>query len=228
MGVLQQAIAGFGVSTAPSGLTPPTFVAAGAISYSAGATTTTPAIPSHLTNDIIVVAIVVMNDNQTVTASGGWGTIATENDTTGHMYSKWFWIRSSDGATANPTITCGGTSEQFSATYVYRGCVASGTPYEAQAVNKFASNPATEAITTLGGNRLAVSSCLKFQAADYTGGLPPAGWTTDANQSDANGSGARHTNISKTIAVAGSVPSVTIGTRAGFVFGVLTMGLIPA
>lgn len=210
----------------------PTFVAAGAISEqtSGAGNAITPVIPTHQADDILIAEIQILTPSANITTPSGWTNIMAKLTNPGGMASQWFWKRAASGSETNPAISEDVNTVKSARVYVYRGCVASGTPYEAETSTAYnGTSPSTAGITTLGANRLVVVLADKFQTTDFSAGYPPGGWTNDSSSSNAGDSGCHYYALSKSVAVAGAVSSASMGTPPGTkLYDVLTLALIPA
>jgi hypothetical protein len=113
---------------------------------------------------------------------------------------------------------------------VVRGCITTGTPYEAvstPAVTNDAS-PQTATISTLGPDRLVACLLAHDDDTTFSSGYPPATWTNNSRLTSATGTQAGFAFLSKTKAAAGSESGVTIGTLAtAEAWSSLTLGFIP-
>jgi len=191
----------------------PTFVSAGSIVNDlTGAASTTPTPPAHLTGDLLVAVSINAAGATMTTATGGWTKLG-EGGTTAHSA---VFARIAPGAgTAGPTITASST-DQWALVYVFRG-TATGLDYAMN--NNFLgttdATPSTSAITTKGPERFVVACAGIDSNAAYTSGLPPAGWTSSSDLSDANGTTSRFTLITRTENTElTSVAAANVGTFA--------------
>jgi hypothetical protein len=205
------------------------FVSAGSIAYAAG-TSITPTMPTHQTDDILIVSCQNQSATSTSTATGGWSSIATSSNS---IYANWFWKRATGAGTAGPTITSS-AGEQHAIGYVIRGAVAAGTPYEDATVNALSAanhtTPFTATIDTTSTNRLAMCFLMRFNDNAWATPPPPSGWTSDSSTTTTDGLDSGFYAISKAIASASTVSSVQIGTwNAGDShWHSLTLAFIPA
>lgn len=223
----------FGI-TAGSRQLPPSVAVVSSVTYGGNAAINfTPAMPSHQANDILFVSAPQMASSGVgpVTATGGWAEIAKR---AAGMRGTWFWKRAVDGSTAGPTITSDQNADIYAVTYVIRGCVESGTPYEdptTAGANVGSTPAASSEITTTGVNRLVLCSLGIFEQQAITG-YPPSGWTDESNLTDANGGGTRIILASQEVATASTVTAATMGTLSGGndfdIWESLTLAFIPA
>lgn len=191
----------------------PTWQAGGSLTAVASGTTRTPVLPAHAANDILVCQA-IYNGSADLTITAGWTAIAVENSA--GISTGWWWKRAASGAEGNPTVTssvaAGAAAVLCAQTFVIRGCVTAGDPFEAFAVNGPTSGTTVtgSAITTLGTNRLAVT----FVSMDddvASSSYPPSGWTDVNDITTATGGGAHLAAVSKAQASAGSVAAASFG-----------------
>lgn len=210
----------------------PTFVSAGAVADDlTGAASFTPTMPTHLADDILFVAAWSSGGDTPVTATGGWNSIAT---VLGTMDAAWFWKRATAPGTAGPTITASNT-DCFGIGYVIRGCITSGTPYEAATTagdgTTQDSTPDSAAITTLGRDRLVLCSVAhdgESAGVTWSSGNPPALWAIANNTDSADGTDVGFYVISRSIVLPALVPAVVVGTMsAPTLVATLTLAFIP-
>lgn len=181
----------------------------------------TPTLPAHQAGDILIVA--AQNAGPSVMSVTGWTEIGSASN--GVLRYTYWWKRAASSSETNPTVSAG-SSDQYARAYVFRGCVASGTPYENATVTSIGptTTPTSSGITTTGANRLAVVFEQHYGTATYSSGLPPSGWTADS--STVSGSG--FAVISKVVAAPATEPSVTVATlSANSWHGTCSLALIP-
>ena len=200
----------------------PTFVAAGAIAGSASSAIT-PAPPTHIKDDILLISVFNDDGNVPTTSTSGWTEIARLESTDDLL---WWWKRATGSGTAGPTIDANG--DQFAVCYAYRGCATTGNPFEDPTTvgPSTASARTTAEIDTTGNDRFVISF-LGQTSSTALSSFPPATWTADDNQVSTTGTDARLATISKTIASATTVSGVQFATSASARWGILTLALIP-
>lgn len=128
----------------------PTFFAAGAIAANAGADITV-ILPSHDTDDILVLMCWVRDTNDTMTVSG-WTAVAGTPFDRGATSRYWvFWKRAASSAETNPvcdkdTIT----GNHYGMAVSYRGAITTGDPIDVvNATNTGTGDPASlSSVTT--------------------------------------------------------------------------------
>lgn len=100
----------------------------GGIAASTGADVTV-TLPSHQTNDILLILGWVRDVDDTLTLTG-WTQIATWDRSTTSRY--WLYgLRAASGATSNPTFDkSGATGDTYAVAIGYRGCITTGTAWE--------------------------------------------------------------------------------------------------
>lgn len=158
----------------------PAFIASGG-AFTSNAGTTNPVnvpYPAGLQANDIAFIEATSRENfttaHTIDTPAGWTAVgeAGLNGATNNRHGL-FWKRltgsESGSVTINRTPTYG-TSDQFGGIMsIWRGCVASGTPYEGLATNSgTGASPASAAVTTTGSNRLVVDFVGMQASADMT------------------------------------------------------------
>lgn len=206
-----------------------TFINAGTVvSDVTGAGSVTPTMPTHVTNDILIIAAMNDGGGTISTATSGWSQIA-QVDGTNNM--AWFWKRAPAAGTAGATITTADT-DLFAVGFVIRGCTTNGTPYEdATTVGDGTTadmNPVGTTITTLGGDRYTVGIINVDDNTTFDTG-PDIGWTTDATVGSAAGT---HANF-RWVSIQTPAPrDVSLGTFGSWAtaerWGAIQLAFIPA
>lgn len=183
----------------------PTFVSSGTLQNSgtASATYTATYPASGLQADDIALVFLLGVENVgsaptwTMSAPSGWNTITGPLDPglysiiSARSYAFWKRLTGSESGTQNFTSSSSTTRFRFTGMSVFRGCVASGTPYEGLNTNHSAAgtadlDPRGASITTTGANRLGVTY---IGVTDNTAGAtPPGDWTSryDSNNATSN------------------------------------------
>lgn len=184
--------------------------------------------PTHQTDDILVLQG-INGSNGFFTASG-WTLISDSDDL--NIDHSWLWKRAASSGETATLAPSGFSGGMRGIVHCFRGCVATGTPFEDATVtdqNSGGTHPSTAAIDTAGANRLAVSMAGHFKnpPAYSPGSPPPSGW--DAGMYGDSGSYA-FTLIKKAVASATNVAAIQMGTVAdgGPAWASLTLALIPA
>lgn len=204
------------------GFAGPSFVAASAIASTIDPTTVT--LPSHQADDILICH--AMNFSGSSMTNAGWSLIDSNTAAVGAF---WWWKRAASGAESNPVVGSGTIA--YAIVYVFRGCLASGTPYEDATLYTTSSDqtPETSAIDTAGPNRLAACFEGHYQNIAYSSGLPPTGWAAANSANTAANAGAGFACITKEVPSAANVPSVEVATLGSATFlKTVTLALIPA
>lgn len=211
-----------------------TYVAAGAYSPDTTVAVASPGYPAGiLANDILILHVHLDDGlgNASITGvTGSWtllDSVPYINDDTAAVY----WKRANGFESGTETVT---VSESVNSgviqamIYSYRGCIATGTPYEAAANN--AQTPTTShvgsGITTLGPNRRVVTLFGCTQA--NTTGANTNGWTEDSENSTAFGNDACINANSIEKAGAGAVAACTRTQGIACRNVSFTFALIPA
>lgn len=206
----------------------PTFISAGAIANDlTGAASVTPTPPAHLADDILIAVGFNQAAAAASTVTAGW----TNFRASGGARFQFWWKRATGPGTAGPTITAAST-DQFALVYVFRGCIATGTPMEIPNGNGETTSTTPSGNfpgTTLGPDRLGVIIAANDDDTTYASGLPPSGWTLASDASDATGTQARFTVLTKGFPIAGLPDSPVVGTlTTAEIWFTATFALIPA
>lgn len=187
-------------------------------------------------NDIALLHVVMVDADSanTISTPAGW-TSASNQDIDGETSGKnaVFWKRLAGGesgsvsvspgsALSGPDLICGRMT-------IWRGAVASGTPYEQLGNNNGSSTSLTgSSVTTTGANRRILNfGCYGFSGT-LTTATPSAGWTEvydHASSLGSSGAGAKCYSIEK--AVAGTLGAATHTLSTSRRWQVITLALIP-
>lgn len=164
---------GWLTQSAAGGATP-TFVAVGAKAQAAG-TLNVPYYAGLAANDIAIMIATGYDDVSFGTVSG-W-TAESQVSVTSAMRARLYWKRLAGSESGTESITGSTANANHGVMIGFRGCITSGTPYEAYNSNTSAGNTSvtSPSTTTTGANRL-----LLRVYTDEDGGTnttPPAGWT---------------------------------------------------
>lgn len=157
----------------------PVHQANSAIIASTGADVTV-VLPAHLTNDIMLLQVVVRDVNDTITWPTGWTQIGTVDRGTTARY-WWAWKRAASAAETNPLVNKNtATGDTYAAVTTYRGATTVGDPWEVKGTptTSTAAAHAITGITTLSAESLVVASlCAETDnaaSASYVGTNPAA------------------------------------------------------
>ena len=194
----------------------PTYNQSGTGNTTTGDTLSVPYPVSGLANlDIAIIATIIRNATDLpITIPGDWDTVVDAR--VGAMNVSWSWKRLDGTETGNVTITGGpgGGIGFCGRMYVYRGCIATGDPYEDNTVSSGAvvTTYSSAAIDTTGADRLAV--CLvQITDDDKTySGMTGSNVTWTLNAQFASASGLDQTLIAQSAPVASAL-SVTAGSE---------------
>lgn len=138
-----------------------------------------------------------------------------------------YYYRAAGGESGTISQTISSANLKFSAAVAYRGCIATGAPYEAlQGANGTGGNIVCPNFTTLGADRMGVY----FTSRDRIAGTPtqPATWTDRLNTNTATSTDATLHDFDKAIAAAGVVTGPTITYADAEEWFAHGLGLIPA
>lgn len=215
----------------------PTSIGGAGTAISGGNTATggSGAVPAGLATGDVLLAVTFSGASQayeTVTDNNLVAFTRIDGQASANMTVEFWWLRVGTTVPTGWTVDRGaGGGQLLCRLFGFRGCVETGTPFEAATLGSQASTttPASSAITTLGADRLAV--CLTGFDDDPApaSGYPPAGWSDEGADAATSGSDARVFGVSIVQASAGNVASVTLGTWSLAAFAQsLTLALIPA
>ncbi|MEK7493952.1 MAG: IPT/TIG domain-containing protein, partial [Patescibacteria group bacterium] len=144
---------------APAYAAAPTFVSFSAIAASTGADVTV-TLPTHTTNDILLLEVIVRDTNDTITWPSGWTQIATIDRGAISRY-WWAWKRAASSSETNPLVDKStATGDTYAAVIIYRGATPSGDPWEVKGTPQTTtSDPSVfTGITTLTSDSLVVAA----------------------------------------------------------------------
>lgn len=173
----------------------PFFVANGAIADNNNGTGN-PAVPypaGLLADDILflhVCSIDALGDSHTVDTPAGWTQISHQSINGAAGYFTALFYRRADGSEAGTlsvtkSVAVAGVDTFAGVMSIWRGCLATGTPYEAVANNTGQNvNMAGSAIATLGPRRTLVNFCV---ADDDTLSAPASLWTEQYDATSTSG-----------------------------------------
>lgn len=189
-------------------------------------------IPTHQTDDIIIIAAIFWGPNTVgdavqIPTPANYILIGSQVEPiAGNGWLAWFWRRAPSAATT-VTLARGagwdtGTDTCFGArAYVIRGCIATGDPWDAQATSgpHTTANQAFPAVTVSGSERMVV------QFGNVTDNLAFAmtssGWTTGTEDNDPAGTDcsfqtARKDNVSSSTTA--DIATVTAPAAGAYAF----------
>lgn len=144
---------------------PPAFQANGTPVAGSSASTPSPSWPTHQAGDIAILWLSMDGDTSaTLSVAAGFAAIsgADQEAASGTPHLQLWWCRATSSSMTAPTIAdTPDDSQKYCGIITFRGCVASGDPFES--VNgTSATTDAAVSIpggTTLGANRLVVAIC---------------------------------------------------------------------
>ncbi len=229
-----------GAATTTVAATNPTFVASGTIATGTG--NLTPTMPTHLTNDILVVQI---NQTWTTTTApsvpGGWTAMSDVNSDVFsgvRSHCALLWKRAASGAESAPTITDNwdaGTAQ----IHVIRGCVTSGDPWDVLGTtgdNSGDTSLSIAGVTTTVNNCLVVDfiTGFTFGSPATLGSLANGGLTSFTEQVNVNevvGGEDLHRAVTSGVKATAGATGATTGTWAtgtNFVYAGIKVAFEPA
>lgn len=216
----------------------PTYVGEGTVD--AGTTGITPGLPAGIQADDILLLWIESQAGQAATLTnpnGGTWTLVAEPDTGGGAAGtrlSCFWSRY-NGTQGAPTV--GDTGDHtFGYIEAYRGCVATGTPYEGL-VSGFEATADTSlevtGSTTLGADRLVIVGAARENDnfnAHYSGwtNADLANLTERSDRGTQQGNGGGLATVTGEKAAAGSYGTTTATVANSVVDAFATFALIPA
>jgi hypothetical protein len=134
----------------------------------AGVSTVQPAWPTHATDDIGL--LFVQSANQVISLSDAQGFVQVPDspqgtgtaDTAGSTRLAVYWCRATSGAMAAPTVADSG-DHVVGTIVTFRGCIATGNPWDVTAGDTGASNTAV----SIPGDTTTVADCLIVMACAH-------------------------------------------------------------
>jgi hypothetical protein len=222
----------------PAGGTTPAFIAAGAFTTNAGSATAPTNVPyptGLLLNDIAFLEVISRENSttaHTVDTPSGWNVVGESaiNGLTRNRHALFYKrLTGSETGTVgiNRTPAYGATDEFGGIISIWRGCIASGTPYEGLNTNTTTGSTMTgSSVTTAAPNRLVVDFLGRLDGTRTT--TAPAGRTKDYDQ--LNASLIAVIAAEKAAASAGTVGADTYtlsGSPVTRDYHVFSLGLIP-
>jgi hypothetical protein len=218
-----------------SGTVAPILVTAGTMNSNTGNSTLPVSYPSGIAaGDIILLHTLAKDplgdaDVSSITGSFTQADLTNANDN----FSQLWWKRADGTEGASETVTFSQAADGPSGVLMaqmsaWRGCVGTGTPYEALTHTSQASTASHvgSTITTLGANRVVVS--MFTQAGGSVAGTNTNGWTEQWDNGTVAGSGGYMNGSSIVAATAGSVSAITRTMNSAIANISFTLALIPA
>ena len=208
-----------------------------AVTATAGATIW-PALPAATAVNDIAFLAVMTNASNAFPAITGWTKVTGSEVTNANESSCLYWRRLTGSGDAPAAFTIasgtalGNTNGLYGRIWVYRGCITTGTPYEAYSLTgpTTSSTPQSASITSTGINRLAVVILMADDDNSFSSGMPPTGWTEFGGiASSATGGDHMDDTIYKALPTATTQAAVTVGTMSAADYWVThSLALIPA
>lgn len=199
----------------------PTYLGQGAVGANTSTTSVTPALPAGMqANDIIVIQALCLNSNTAFDVPTGYSEITQFN--VGAHRVGWFWKRHTGSEAAQAVINAGRTSTNLLAAQVTarRGCITTGTPYEAlgTVLQAAAAVVTGVAVTSLGWRRLAEQNIMRLAANTASGASVP--WIENLDQGTTGGGGCRFYIATLTQDFPETAPAVDIA-GANVIYGAI-------
>lgn len=175
--------------TEPAWSGAPGFIGNGSFTQVNGDVAFSVSYPSSIAfNDILLLSVITYeatSGTPTINTPAGWtlideGTIAA---TSGLRFGT-YWKRATGTESGSVTVTAANANSandvKSGIMCNYRGCLSTGTPYEALATNMANStNPTGSSVTTTGSDRKVVNLIAKTQTNANADCAPAAGWTEE-------------------------------------------------
>lgn len=202
----------------------PSFYAIG--TFSGGTTSPrTPSYPAQILADDIAVCYAISENNAVISFPGDWTKVEQRHQTTGAT-AAWAWKRCAGGESGTINVTRDtGVVMFFAGIATFRGCVASGTPYEDNTSNSGTSNaPTSMLITTTGPDRLA--TCL-ICVEDNVAPSALTGWLEKWDQATSQGNDGELAGDTKDLPAQGDVPQATCTLATSENWITFTFAFIP-
>jgi hypothetical protein len=220
-----------------SGTVPPALITAGALAANTGNTTIAVAYPTGIAaGDIIFIhtcAFDTLAHPTNVSSITGSFTKADGTSDSDADYSDLWWKRADGTEGASETVTLANathTGTLMAQMSAWRGCVGTGTPFEALTHKAQASTVSHvgSAITTLGANRKVISM-FAHCTGNGVAGTNTNSWTEEWDNGTTQGqSGGYMNGSSLVVAAAGSVSAITRTMDSAVANISFTLALIPA
>jgi hypothetical protein len=209
--------------------TPPVFQAAGTAVTGTGSVT--PTWPTHAQDDIALLIVTSANETISLTTASGFVQTADSPQSTGTTTDQFavrvavYWCRATSSSMASPVVADSGnhTNAQI---LTFRGCIASGNPWDVTAGDVLATASAT---VTVPGDTTTVANCLvvaiSADSIDTTSTNQYSGWTNaslasiteiaDYHSGTGNGTGFGVACGVKAVAGAYSATTATLASSGG-------------
>jgi hypothetical protein len=153
----------------------PVFVGKGTADFESTAADLTPTFPTRVQANDIAIIVHCSDNTSSPSWPGGWAAEAQQTTTNWNTRMAWLRCTGSEGGTT-VAVAQSGAVVKVAQIYLFRHCVASGTPYEDYSGATGSSTTAASNATTIsGGDRLAVR--ITCNSDDVTGSTP-AGFTS--------------------------------------------------
>jgi hypothetical protein len=128
----------------------PVFVAKGTVDFDSAAANLTPTFPAGVLADDIAICVFASDDTTNPSFPGGW--TAEAQQTTTNWSSRMAWLRCTGSESGTSiTVTHAPAVVKGAQIYVFRHCIASGTPYEDYSGATGLTGPAASNATTISG-----------------------------------------------------------------------------
>ena len=206
-----------------------------AFSSSGGSGSISASYPSGFqVDDIAILQVISFNaalTAHTINTPAGWTEITQNQLATIAGFRHGIYYRrltggESGAVSVTASVTPGGSDCFVADMSVWRGCIASGTPYEALANNTAQSTAqAGSAVTTTGINRTVLNVCANHQIATST---PASGWTEHYEFTTTEGNDGGLRIYSKEAPAATTVAAATHTLDVSKRWQVASFALLPA
>lgn len=166
-----------------TGGTLPPYMASKGITATASGTTLAVDIPLHVAGDVLVIQG-AKNGAADLTMSGWTEIVPAQNSA--NFSTGWWWKRATTGsetATLTSSTSASASDGLYAQCHRFRGCVATGDPFEDATANgspTSSSTPTWATFDTSGPDRLAVLFSIHDDDPGASSGYPPSGWGTPA------------------------------------------------
>lgn len=172
-------------------------------------------LPSGITDGDILIASIMLTDNNTTDTPPGWSILQTNtNGSSGNFSYTTYWRRATDAASGTVTFVPVGPWSGLGMGIIYRftGCIATGTPFESEtSVQTAPTTGSTKVIAPTpptGAQRLGVviGICEDNTATSIAG----TGWTQNVLLSTSTGTDGAMALATKNLSNGDSVGDVTL------------------
>lgn len=147
-------------------------------------------------------------------APSGFTELPTGEVSNGGIRFRAYWKRAQDETSATYTWTLSGTADCAGALLVYRGCIGTGAPFDAESGAAFTSDstPSTSAVTALGVNRRIVTM---YGSASNVTQTAPSGQIERGDTQNAAGSLASNDEVQAASGTTGAKTATLSGSASG-------------